>query len=880
MSLRTSPLMQQYAGIKKDFPDMLLFFRMGDFYEMFFEDAKRAATLLNITLTQRGSSGGESVPMAGVPAHSVDQYLARLIKIGESVAVCEQLGEADGKGPMQREVTRVVTPGTLVDCGVLAAEKSCILLALCGGGKTDKLLGYAWLDLSRAVFRGGSCAPESLPDILARLNPAEILLAEGMAAPPVTAALRFLPDWRFAADTAERLLCEHFGVRDTKGFGLGDSVAARRVAVCAAGALLRYAKDACRQPLPDVLSLSGEANDDFIGMTAATRNALELTTPLSGSGGPTLFSAFNRCKTPMGARMLVYFLHHPPRRRQFADERHDAVEHLIRSGGGDKSRQVMAGFSDVERITASIGVFAARPRELAALRQTMENIPALFKSLDREPPTSHTTESPTTSSTDTDKIDSLLSCAAPPPVALALLQKTLAAEPAALAREGGVIAAGWCAELDELRALKENARAHLEKLAQAARRDSGLDNVRVEYNRIHGFFIEVSKAQAARAPAHWQRRQTLKNAERFITPELKLHEEKTLAAEGKSRALERSLYDQLLESLKPHVPALRDMAAALAELDMLACFAATAKTLGWQRPQLSDEPIVRIIGGRHPVVESVVEHFVGNDTHLDEHARLHIVTGPNMGGKSTYLRQSALIVILARCGAFVPAESAEIGDINRIFTRIGAADDLAGGRSTFMVEMTEAAEIAHNADSHSLVLLDEIGRGTSTFDGLSLAWALAEQLLEKNKAMTLFATHYLELTALAEQQSGAINRHLAVSEHGGETVFLHRVEDGAASRSYGLQVAKIAGLPATVIQRAAALLHTLEKPSHPMPLFDNIQQTAASDHSAAPPAALQQLDKIQHEIQNLDPDSMTPREAHEALYQLKKIITADNGAAE
>ncbi|MGI9298395.1 MAG: DNA mismatch repair protein MutS [Gammaproteobacteria bacterium] len=845
------PMMRQYLEVKKEYPDMLVLFRMGDFYEMFFADAARASELLNITLTKRGSAGGEPVPMAGVPVHSVDQYLARLVKIGESVAICEQIGEADGKGPMRRAVTRVVTPGTLADSDLLAAEQSCVLLAFSGGGEDkNSECGYAWLDLGRGLFKAGVCARGRAGDVAARLRPAEVLLPESMP-PPTGGTLKFLPDWRFSFADGERMLTRHFGVRDLRGFGLDGGSSA----VSAAAALLRYAKDAYKKPLSDIQGIAREDDDNFVGMTAATRRALELTETLSGARAPTLFSVMNTCKTPMGSRLLAHTLHHPPRRRDDILPRHEAVDSMLKTGAAEELRETLSAVSDIERVAAGIALFSARPRDLAGLRQTMAVLPEIARRA-------------RSAAAAAPKLAELAERCAPVVAAAEILQNALAEEPASSQRDGGVIADEYNDELDSLRRLRRNAREGLDEMAAAARRQSGVESLRVEYNKIHGFYIELPKSRAASAPPEWRRRQTLKNAERFITPELKRHEERFIAAEERSRALEKLLYEKMLGDLQPHVAALRLLAAAVAELDMLVCFAAAAKKLDWRRPEMRDGAMLRIVGGRHPVVESQTPHFVGNDLILDESARLHIITGPNMGGKSTYLRQTALIVVLAYCGAFVPAESAVLGDIGRIFTRIGAADDLAGGRSTFMVEMTEAAEILHNADSRSLVLLDEIGRGTSTFDGLSLAWALAERLLRVNRALTMFATHYFELTALPEEQKEAVNSHLSVSEHGDEIVFLHRVEGGAASRSYGLQVARLAGVPADALARAREMLHTFEggpARSSPLPLFA----------SGGGPPRSETLQKLR----GINPDSLSPREAHEVLYQLKNLAETEGETA-
>ena len=590
-------------------------------------------------------------------------------------------------------------------------------------------------------------------------------------------------------------------------------------------------------------------------MTAATRRSLELTETLSGARSPTLFSVLNRCKTPMGSRLLAHTLHHPPRLRAEILPRHDAVDALIKTGLAAPVQEILAEVSDIERIAAGIGLFSARPRDLAGLRRTMEVLPEAAKLL-----------SPAVKAGG--KLAALAGELSPPKAAQHLLRTVLAAEPSAAARDGGVIADGYDAKLDELRGLQNNALAGLDEMENAARRESGISSLRVDYNKVQGFFIEVPRAQAKNAPPGWQRRQTLKNAERFITPEIKRHEEKVLAAEEKSRALERVLYDELLSALRPHVAALRLLASASAELDMLVCFAVCARSLNWTRPEMLSSPVLRITGGRHPVVESQARHFVGNDLEMDESSRLHIITGPNMGGKSTYLRQTALLVLLGCCGSFVPADSAQIGLFGGIFTRIGATDDLAGGRSTFMVEMSEAAEIMHSADSGSLVLLDEIGRGTSTYDGLSLAWALAERLLLHNRSLTLFATHYFELTSLAERHGEARNRHLSAREHGDGIAFLYRVEDGAASRSYGLQVARLAGAPPPVLLRAGALLEEFEKREGGggLPLFSGGESIPPPELSRHP--ALKALDGIQ-------PDSVSPRAAHELLYELKKLAGKD-----
>ena len=794
-----TPLMRQYLGIKRDYPDMLLFFRMGDFYEMFYEDAKRAAQLLNITLTKRGASAGHSIPMAGVPYHAIDQYLSRLIKLGEAAAICEQVSPPDGKGIMTRQVTRVITPGTVIDSAFMDEKRSSIALAL---APDEKLVGYSWLDLSRGVFYAGECKAGKLPDLVARLRPAEILLPEAKDCPAIAGAIKFLPDWRFNPDDAERFLSKYFKVKDAAGFGLAD----KRLALAAAGALLRYALDTQKRDLFHLSGLSRENDDSFIGMTAATRRSLELSDSLSGRNGPTLLSILNTCQTAIGSRLLAESLHHPSRDINLAEEKLDAVDALYNTRPA-QLRRALSPLPDIERIAARIALFSARPRDLAGLRDAFEMLPTIAETL-------------TSASAASERLSNLAKSCKAPTAAQALLQKSLVKEPPANLRDSGVIAAGYSDELDELRALQGGAEDFLNATTEQERQRSGILSLRVEYNKVHGFFIEVPKSQADKAPSCWQRKQILKNVERYITPEIKQYEEKTLSATEKITALERRLFEDLLHQLTPHCAALKQLAATVGEADVLACFAERALTLNWTRPNFSPIPMLEIEGGRHPVVESQVEHFVANDLSLNAKRRLLTLTGPNMGGKSTYIRQAALIVILAHCGSFVPAKNATIGATDQIFTRIGAADDLAGGKSTFMVEMTEAADILHNAQKNSLVLLDEIGRGTSTYDGLSLAWAMAEHLLNKNGALTLFATHYFELTTLAKKHEAVDNAHVTACEHGDKVVFLHKVENGAANRSYGLQVAKLAGVPLSVVEQAHSFLAQFENgDKSTMPLF-------------------------------------------------------------
>ena len=857
MSAHT-PLMRQYLRVKADYPDTLLFFRMGDFYELFYDDAERASALLDITLTKRGSSGGEPIRMAGVPYHAVDQYLARLVKLGEAVAICEQVGDPDGKGPMERRVTRVVTPGTLTDAGLLEGRDSCVAAAFAPGakgkgGKDGEKWGYAWLDIGRGVFRAGECEKERASEVAARLRPAEILLPENAEA-PFSGALKFLPDWRFDPDEGRRGLESHFSVRGMGGFGLQNKPAA----VAAAGALLRYALDTQMREMSHITGVSREDDSAFVGMNPATRRALELTESASGADGRTLLRTLDSCRSAMGARLLAETLHHPPRDRGMIRARQDAVAELVSGDALDSLRETIAGFADMERVAARIALFSARPRDLSGLRATLNALPEFSRTL---------------RGMGAERLRELGAECAPPEEARALLNRAIAENPPSVLRDGGVIAAGYSAELDELRRLQSGTREYLEEIGQRERERSGLQNLRVEYNKVHGFFIEVPRAAAARAPADWQRRQTLKNAERFITPELKEHEEKVLSAEEKALALERRLFEEILRELLAAVTRLKTAGGAAAEVDMLSCFAERARALGWRRPELTEDEgeesdaFLEIEGGRHPVVEAEVEHFVANDLRLGGEGRLAVVTGPNMGGKSTFLRQAALLCVLAHCGSFVPAERMRWSGADRIFTRVGAADDLAGGRSTFMVEMTEAADVVRNATGRSLVLLDELGRGTATYDGLALAWALAEALLEKNRCLCLFATHYFELTDFPRRGGGAFNLHVEAREHGEGIVFLHRVLAGAASKSYGLQVAKLAGVPRPVVARARKLLDEFESGAKTdSPLFAAAAEPAnsATEKEAEPHPALAKL-------RAMNPDSFAPREALDALYELRKL---------
>ena len=855
-------MMQQYLRIKAQHPDMLLFYRMGDFYEMFFGDAERAARLLDITLTTRGASAGEPIKMAGVPYHAVDQYLAKLVKLGESVAICEQIGDpAMSKGPVERKVTRVVTPGTLTDSALLDDKRDNVLLALHLNRSTA---GLAWLSLASGRFCVMETPVANLANELERLRPSEILLADDGNAPSLpngSTAVKRLPPWHFDVDAARRNLCRQFETHDLSGFGVEEL----RAGLGAAGALLEYARSTQGTAIAHVTSLAVEQERAFVRMDPATRRNLELSETIRGEPAPTLYSLLDTCATGMGSRLLRHTLHHPLRDREFLRERLAAVAALVGGAGGGPHvalHEELKRCVDVERITARIALKSARPRDLSGLRETLTRLPAISAVLTLAP---------------SARLTALGVALAPQDALQSLLAAAIKAEPAAVVREGGVIADGFDAELDELRAIQSNCGQFLMDLETRERARSGIPNLKVEYNRVHGFYIEVTRSQADNVPDDYRRRQTLKNAERFITPELKAFEDKALSAQERALAREKLLFDKLLDDLAPHIPVLQRAAGVLAELDLLATFAERATALDWVSPEFADEPLIEIDSGRHPVVEAQVDHFIANDTRLSPARQLLIVTGPNMGGKSTYMRQVALIALLACCGSFVPAKCARLGPIDQIFTRIGAADDLAGGRSTFMVEMTEAAYILHHATPESLVLMDEIGRGTSTFDGLALATAIACHLIEKNRSLTLFATHYFELTRLAEEFPQAVNVHLDAVEHKDRIVFLHAVEEGPANESYGLQVAQLAGVPAAVIRAARKNLALLEEhglvagPQRDLFAAASVAAAAAKDaHETV--VQSQTAREVLDALRAADPDALSPKEALELVYRLRQQL--------
>jgi len=850
-----TPLMRQYLAAKAEYPDTLVLFRMGDFYELFYDDARKAARLLDITLTQRGQSAGAPIPMAGVPYHAVEGYLGKLIRLGESVAICEQLGDpAAAKGLVERKVVRVVTPGTVTDESLLEQRRDNLLLAIAAGRMDGEqsAFGLAWIDLSSGRFVLSEVAgADALAAELARLAPAETLVGEDVAWPKFIGALpglRKRAPWHFDVSTATRELARFFGTRDLSGFGCERLP----LAIAAAGALLGYVEETQKSALPHIGGLAIENAADTIALDAATRRNLELDTHASGNVEFSLLGVLDRTITPMGARLLRRWLHRPLRDRTVIAARQQAVGALIDARRYEGLREVLRGIGDLERILARIALRSARPRDLSTLRDGIALAPRLRDCV---------------ADCDSPLLQQLVGQLGEHAETASQLARAIVDAPPVVQRDGGVFREGFDAELDELRALSTHADRFLIDLEEREKTATGIATLKVGYNRVHGYYIEISKAQAERAPTHYTRRQTIKGAERYITEELKGFEDKVLSARERSLMRERALYDGVLDVLIERLAPLKIAAEAVATLDALATFAERAEALNWNRPQLVESTGIQITRGRHPVVEQVRDDpFEPNDLVLDDARRMLIVTGPNMGGKSTYMRQAALIVLLAYIGSYVPADGATIGPIDRIFTRIGAGDDLARGQSTFMVEMSETANILHNATSASLVLMDEVGRGTSTYDGLALARASAVQLATVNRAYTLFATHYFELTALAAQFDGIANVHLDAVEYGEQLVFMHAVKEGPANRSFGLQVAALAGLPKAVINEARSHLAMLEngdassrrtasKQSTPqLPLFD-----------ASPASA------IENALRQIEPDTLSPREALDALYRLKKL---------
>lgn len=847
-----TPMMQQYLRLKAENPDILLFYRMGDFYELFYDDAKRASELLDISLTKRGASAGEPIPMAGVPFHAVEGYLAKLVQMGESVAICEQIGDpATSKGPVERKVVRIVTPGTVTDEALLSERVDNLIAAIY---HHNGRFGYATMDITSGRFQlSEPQTEEEMAAELQRTSPRELLFPEDFSPVHLMASRqgnRRRPIWEFELDTAKQQLNQQFGTRDLVGFGVEQA----KLGLCAAGCLIQYVKDTQRTALPHIRSLTWDRQDQSVILDAATRRNLELTHNLAGGTDNTLAEVLDHCATPMGSRMLKRWIHQPMRDNATLNQRLDAITELKETALYGELHPVLKQIGDIERLLARLALRSARPRDLARLRHAMQQLPELH-SVMSELKQPHLTEL----RTHAEPMDELCD----------LLERAVKENPPVVIRDGGVIADGYSAELDEWRDLANGATEFLERLEAEERDRHGIDTLKVGYNNVHGFYIQVSRGQSHLVPPHYVRRQTLKNAERYIIEELKQHEDKVLNSKSRALALEKQLWEELFDLLLPHLEQLQQLAASVAQLDVLQNLAERAENLEYCRPTLVQEAGIHIQGGRHPVVERVMnEPFIANPIELNPQRRMLIITGPNMGGKSTYMRQTALIALMAHIGSYVPAESASIGPLDRIFTRIGASDDLASGRSTFMVEMTETANILHNATRNSLVLMDEIGRGTSTYDGLSLAWASAEWLAKEIGAMTLFATHYFELTELPNVLPHLANVHLDAVEHGDSIAFMHAVQEGAASKSYGLAVAGLAGVPKPVIKNARAKLQQLELlSSQPAETRKPSRVDIANQLSLIPePSAVEQA------LAGVDPDQLTPRQALDMLYQLKKLL--------
>lgn len=849
--LEHTPVIKQYLRIKAAHPDVLLFYRMGDFYELFFDDAERAARLLDITLTSRGQSAGAPVAMAGVPVHALETYLAKLLRQGESAAICEQVGDPrTAKGPVAREVTRIMTPGTVTDEALLEERRDNLLTAVNRAGDG---FGIAALDLGSGRFSLTEVTgPVALRSELARLRPAELLvsadhliLEEGLD----SFAVRRQPEWYFETESARRRLCEQFGIRDLSGFGCERL----RLAVGAAGCLLQYARDTQRTALRHLQHLCIEHPQDAVLLDAATQRNLELMESFSGNPAHSLGGLMDRTATPMGGRLLRRWLTRPLRDQQALRQRYQCIAALLAEADIEALHKHLRQIGDLERILGRVSLRTARPRDLTQLRQSLGVVPEIRADL---------------SALDTPLVRRCLERAPPFTELHELLQRALVANPPVLLRDGGVIAGGYDQELDGLRSLGQDVGRFIAELEARERARTGIATLKVGFNRVHGYYLEMSRAQAAHAPLDYRRRQTLKGAERYITPELKHFEDQVLSSRERALAREKMLYDDLIELLAGSLRPLQAAAAALAELDVIVNFAERAITLNLNPPELTDIPTIHIRGGRHPVVEQSLDTpFVANDVELEDRRRMLVITGPNMGGKSTYMRQTALVVLLAHLGSFVPAEAATIGPIDRIFTRIGASDDLASGRSTFMVEMTETANILHNATATSLVLMDEIGRGTSTYDGLALAWAAAKHLAQRIRAFTLFATHYFELTALPELLEGVANVHLNAIEQGSRVVFLYHVREGAADRSYGLQVAALAGIPAGVVEEARQLLHRFQTEQRPRPHGQWLESSTERHHEATER-------RLRERLAEIDPDQLSPRQALDLVYRLTEELNA------
>ena len=842
---RHTPMMRQFLTIKDQHPNELLFYRMGDFYELFYEDAIVAAPVLDITLTARGKSAGEPIPMAGVPYHAAESYLAKLVKAGHAVAIAEQIGDPnESKGPVERSVVRIVTPGTLTDESLLDASNDSLIVAV---HRQQLSCGIAWMDLSSGRFVVTEIeGDDALAAELERLAPAEVLIAENSTLPsmPAQVAVRELAQWQFDEEAARRALNQQFQTRDLSGFGCEDL----SLAISAAGCLLDYVKDTQRSELNHLVAIFHERQGESVVLDAATRRNLEIDTNIHGGDTNTLLSVYQSTITAMGTRHLRRWLNRPINQRTELESRLSATETLLSKYRYEALRDSLKPIADLERILSRVALRSARPRDLSRLRDTLAALPTLTHSIPQ----------------DDERLRQLADDIGSFPELCETLQSAIIETPPVVIRDGGVIAQGFDSELDELRGISENAGDYLIEIEKREREETGLSTLKVGYNRVHGYYIEISRAQSDKAPDTYQRRQTLKNVERFITPELKIFEDKALSARSRALAREKFLYDSLVEDIAALLIPLQTTARAICETDVLACFAERAISLNLCRPSFSEGIELKIEAGRHPVVEQVNRTpFIANNTELGESRRMLLITGPNMGGKSTYMRQNALIALLAHCGAFVPAKAASVSLLDRIFTRIGSSDDLASGLSTFMVEMTETANILHNATDKSLVLMDEVGRGTSTFDGLSIAWASAIALSERVKAMTFFATHYFELTELPNTFDTMVNVHLDATEHEDHVVFMHHIQEGPANRSFGLEVAKLAGVPNSVIRQARAKLEELESGSS-----SNVISPTQSDLFSVKSAPSPVVDFID----DLDPDSLSPRDALEALYQAKKLL--------
>ena len=864
-----TPMMQQYLKVKMQHPHSLMFYRMGDFYELFFDDAHKAAKLLGITLTHRGKANGQPIPMAGVPYHSAEGYLARLVKKGETVVICEQIGEVTGKGPVERGVVRIITPGTLTDDALLNSYQSSNLVALC---LQQNQIGIALLDLSAGIFKvqQQEYQPEQLAIELSRLMPSEIVVDEDIVDPNIIESVKKQldcpvtkrPNVDFNLNNAQKTLCDQLGVATLSGFGIDHLPLAK----AAAAALIHYAKETQRTALPHIRSIQLEQSSDFIALDPVTRRNLELIEPLF-EHGTSLFQLINDCQTAMGGRLLSRTLMQPLRDTALLDARLDATEAILTGYHDAPIRLVLKEISDIERVLSRVALGSARPRDLVQLRQACAQIPYLRHAVQ-----------PIVSAGQSKYLQQLNEELGDFQGLYQRLMAAIVEQPPVLLRDGNVIAEGFDSELDELRQIRDHAGQFLIDLEIQERERTGINTLKIGYNRVSGYYIELSRAQAEQAPEHYIRRQTLKNAERYITPELKSFEDKVLSSESRALAREKMLFEMLLDELRQDIGNLQMMSSAIAQIDVLANFAHQARLKNWTRPEFSPEIGVKIVAGRHPVVEALSKTaFTPNDTTLDFNHRMAIITGPNMGGKSTFMRQTALIALLGYCGSYVPAQAAVLGPIDRIFTRIGSADDLSTGKSTFMVEMTETSQILHHATNQSLVLMDEVGRGTSTYDGLSLAWACVLDLTKRIKCLCLFATHYFELTELGKE-SGIDNYHVTAKELNGNLILLHKVQQGPASQSHGLQVAKLAGIPTNVIKEAQNRLKILEKQSH-----QSVQKSVQHDLFSEPVVETEVIERIVEvekpspaleALRQLDVDNLTPRQALEQLYALKEQLNA------